>query len=123
MAELIQCYEAFEQESLAASWTLEKFMRHLHEIFPEKDDRLKYLLWNFENLHEERVAERTSPMSRKEAIQMLDTMNYNERSNRAQITSAMACQITPWLPVGMDEYGDFYRITLHPYALLSRIMA
>lgn len=48
MAELIQRSEAFLLESLAASWTLEEFIRHLHERFSEKDDRLKYLLWNVE---------------------------------------------------------------------------
>lgn len=49
---------------------------------------------------------------------VLDTMNYNELSNRAQTPSEMACQIALWLHVGMDKYGDSYRITLHPYALL-----
>lgn len=58
-------------------------------------------------------------MSRDELLYTLDTMNYNDKSSRAKLLTAMYREISPWIPVGRDENGDFYRIVLNPDALLA----
>lgn len=62
---------------------------------------------------------RAPTLSRNELVYTLDTMNYYDKSSRARLVTAMYPEISPWIPVGRDENGGFYRIVLNPDALLA----
>ena len=117
MPTLTERFEDFERVHLASLWSMREFSQQLEVRFGPEEG-LEYCMWEVDRARQGRMEARTPPMSRNELVHFLDTMDYNDRSSRAKLVTAMYREITPWIPIGRDENGDFYRIVLNPDALL-----
>ncbi|KAI9776301.1 MAG: hypothetical protein M1839_000462 [Geoglossum umbratile] len=58
-----------------------------------------------------------TPIPRKELIEMLATMNFNNITARGKLVDVQQRCVVPWLPVG-DRDGEIYRIIPGAYGLL-----
>lgn len=116
--ELQKEFEAFEHEHLSSSWTLKELRHRLKKQFPYPEVRTAYYDWVAARAREERTRARAPLMTRSEILHALDKMDYNDEHSRGELGAAMNRMIAPWLPVGRDQNGDFYRIALNPNALL-----
>lgn len=90
----------------------------LKERWASLEDRNAFLDWVSQRADKEQMILLTSP-SRAELINMIDTMNYNDKLQRAELVSSVHKNIVPWIPAGTDVEGDIYRIVPQPYGLLA----
>ena len=102
MATLMERFEEFQQLNDESLWSFKEFAEELAARF-KPSEGLQYCLWNIERARQARMEFRTPTMSRDELLYTLDTMDYNDKSSRAKLLTAMYRKISPWIPVGRDE--------------------
>ncbi|KAK2757992.1 hypothetical protein FQN54_004398 [Arachnomyces sp. PD_36] len=88
--------------------------------FPAKEDRYAYLKWARERARQRRQQMATTPPTRRnELSNLIDTLNYNDKLQRAQLVGSIHRNVVPWFHAGTDAQGDIYRIVPQPYALIA----
>ncbi|KAK2739903.1 hypothetical protein FQN55_009076 [Onygenales sp. PD_40] len=87
--------------------------------YPNKEDADAFHNWHGERIRKNRPSlwMFAPPTPRADLIAMFDTMNYNNKLQRAKLVSTIYKNVVPWIPVGTSSEGDVYRIVPKPYGL------
>jgi hypothetical protein len=83
----------------------------IREKWSTKDELLEYY-----NQAMKRADERFGPTSRVDLKEMIAKMNYNSKTDRRELVSAMERAVVPWFPVD-ERNGNVYRILTSAYGL------
>ncbi|KAK2868055.1 hypothetical protein FQN49_003206 [Arthroderma sp. PD_2] len=93
-------------------------IRLLNERWDNDEDMMAFLDWsNKRDDEEDQEMFYTPGASRAELIELLDSMNYNEFNQRAELLRIINKAVVPWIPAGKDINGDLYRVSPAAYAL------
>ena len=102
-------FQAFWDAHSLASESFDDYFNALDARFPAEADRRAYYEWRLQD-QEAGSTEETTPISREDLKNMIATMNYNSATDRGKLVSVIQRSVVPWLPVGKDHLGQFYRI-------------
>ena len=102
-------FQAFWDAHSLGSDSFDDYFNALDARFPAEADRRAYYEWRLQD-QEAESTEETTPISREDLKNMIATMNYNSATDRGKLVSVIQRSILPWLPVGKDHLGQFYRI-------------
>ncbi|KAI9868509.1 MAG: hypothetical protein M1813_005953 [Trichoglossum hirsutum] len=90
----------------------------LRKRWPEKADRMAYYAWSSARANKRLEEREMTNISPDELTEMLATMNFNNDIARGKLVNTLERSVVPWLPVGKDRAGAYYRIVPGAYGLL-----
>lgn len=112
-----QQFKAFFDHSVRHSiFSLADYDKELRKWFPHEQDRKAYERWCMKRFDDQQKAG-SKPISRQELINMVDEGNFATRSDADKLINGMVRDVRPWLPLGYDASGTYYRLATNPYTL------
>jgi hypothetical protein len=99
-------------------FSMEESHKLLTQKWPDKQDRNVYYDW-IEKMMNASLQTEWTAVTKPELQKWIDEANYNVLGDRQRLVQAMSRQVRPWIGVGKDYCGNYYRLVPAAYGLIA----